>query len=425
MSDNYSGFLDQDFALCYDVSNYMMQNDEKTPIDSEKQHSPEENNLMKASLSRHWSEIWDKLVRLGLGETILKVGTGIGSIILALLVLWVMGNYYLKGNKNNTPKNVEAAPIVQSTPNVELKQFDIYYSGAYREGLFRLVQPHTVMPEKPRTEIITYTVQKGDTIFDIAKRYNLRPETILWGNYYVLADDPHRLKPEQKLNILPVDGVLHDWHAGEGLNGVAKYYGVTPEDIINWPGNHLSKETVGDYVKPNIKVGTLLIVPNGHREFVTWSAPRITRSNPAVAKILGPGSCGTVGDGPVGIGIFIWPTDSHYLSGFDYSPETNHWGIDLAGSLGVAIYASDNGVVVYAGWNDWGYGNMVVIDHGNGWQSVYAHLSALNVVCGSGVYQGTVIGAMGSTGNSSGPHLHYELRSDEYGRANPWNFLPK
>jgi hypothetical protein len=221
-----------------------------------------------------------------------------------------------------------------------------------------------------------------------------------------------------------VDGVYYEWHAGDGLNGVAKYFDVKPEDIVNFPSNNLSTNTVGDFAAPNIKAGTWLVIPGGHREFVTWSAPSITRKDPAVAKVLGPGSCGVVGDGPVGIGTFIWPTDQHYLSGFDYSPETNHYGVDLAGHLGVAIYASDNGVVVYAGWNNWGYGNMVVIDHGGGWQSLYAHLSALNVVCGSAVYQGTVIGAMGSTGNSSGPHLHFELRLGST-RVNPWSVLSR
>jgi len=80
-------------------------------------------------------------------------------------------------------------------------------------------------------------------------------------------------------------------------------------------------------------------------------------------------------------------------------------------------------VIVYAGWSDYGYGNMVFIDHGNGWQTLYAHLSVLNVSCGQGVGQGATIGAMGSTGNSSGPHLHFEMRSDKYGRVNPLDFL--
>jgi murein DD-endopeptidase MepM/ murein hydrolase activator NlpD len=164
----------------------------------------------------------------------------------------------------------------------------------------------------------------------------------------------------------------------------------------------------------------MLVIPNGKRSFVTWSAPRITRDDPGVAKVLGPGYCGSITDGPVGIQAFIWPTNSHFLSGFDYSPETNHFGIDLDGDIGDPIYATDNGVVDYSGWNDWGYGFMVVIDHGNGWQSLYAHLSDIAVGCSAFVYQGTVIGYMGSTGRSSGSHLHFELMNDA-GKVNPIN----
>ena len=87
--------------------------------------------------------------------------------------------------------------------------------------------------------VVKYTVQEGDTLFGIAEKFGLKPETILWGNYYVLLDDPHALKPGQELNILPVNGTYHEWQQGEGLNGVAKYYGVTPEDIINYPANNL------------------------------------------------------------------------------------------------------------------------------------------------------------------------------------------
>jgi murein DD-endopeptidase MepM/ murein hydrolase activator NlpD len=150
----------------------------------------------------------------------------------------------------------------------------------------------------------------------------------------------------------------------------------------------------------------------------------ITRENPAIARQMGPGSCGKVLDGAVGYGSFIWPSDKHYLSGFDYSPETNHRGIDISGNTGEALWAADAGVIVYAGWNDYGYGNMVVIDHGNGWQSLYAHMSALNVLCGQSVGQGTIIGAIGSTGRSSGAHIHFELMHTQYGKVNPHLYLP-
>ncbi len=243
------------------------------------------------------------------------------------------------------------------------------------------------------------------------------------GQYLYPGDDPHKLRPGQKLTILPVNGTYHKWSAGEGLNGVARGYGVTPEDIINWAGNNLTPETVGDYSKPNIDPGTMLVVPGGERAFVTWTV-RITRSNPGTARILGQGFCGTIMDGAVGGGSFVWPTRIQTLSGFDYSPSTNHFGIDVAGRTGDPLVASDNGVIVYAGWNDWGYGNVVVIDHGNGWQTLYAHMSVIAVGCGQSVYQGGQIGTLGSTGNSTGPHLHFEMMHDTYGKVNPWDFLP-
>jgi murein DD-endopeptidase MepM/ murein hydrolase activator NlpD len=142
-----------------------------------------------------------------------------------------------------------------------------------------------------------------------------------------------------------------------------------------------------------------------------------------VASVLGPGACSTVADGAVGAGVFIWPANSHFLSGFDYAPGANHRGIDIDGNTGDGVYAVDNGVVVYAGWNNWGYGNVVVINHGNGWQTLYAHLSAYNVGCGQSVYQTNVIGAIGSTGNSTGSHLHFEMMYNGT-KVNPWDYLP-
>jgi murein DD-endopeptidase MepM/ murein hydrolase activator NlpD len=81
-------------------------------------------------------------------------------------------------------------------------------------------------------------------------------------------------------------------------------------------------------------------------------------------------------------------------------------------------------VVVYAGWNDYGYGNLVILDHGNGWQSLYAHLNTVGVGCGQSVFQSSTIGGMGCTGNCTGTHLHFEMQSDIYGKVNPLNFLP-
>ncbi len=365
----------------------------------------------------HWLE---RLVQIGLGESLLRVSTSALSLLVTLIVILLMQALY-RGTP--TPSTAQAAAPTP-TPALQVASLPLAETISI-QGIPRLTQAHTTIPNRPRIEVTKYTVQPGDTIFGIAEKFGLKPQTILWGNYYTLLDDPHNLMPGQELNILPVDGTYYEWQEGDGLNGVAKFFGVTPEDIINFPGNHLDPETIGDYAHPNIEPGTWLIIPGGTREFVSWSAPiGVTRENPALARVLGPGACDPVYGGPVGYGTFVWPTNKHYLSGFDYSPETNHRGIDIAGYEGEGVYAADAGVVVYAGWNDYGYGNMIMIDHGNGFQTLYAHLSAIYVGCGQGVGQGDPIGAIGSTGRSSGPHLHFELMHTYYSKLNPWDFLP-
>lgn len=364
---------------------------------------------------------WNRLQHWGLGDLTLRMGTVASTILLIILVVWVTHTFYLKD-----PQQIAEIASAETlpTPTVTLPPPLFRAGGSSADGVDRTADLHTVLPiRQDRYDVIEYTVETGDSIFSIADKFDLEPQTILWGNRYTLGDDPHFIYPGQTLNILPVDGVYHQWSAGEGLNGVAEFYGVTPEIIINWAGNGLNPSTIGDYANPNIPPDTMLVIPGGRGTFTDWRTPRISREEPATAKHLGPGACTASYDGVTGSLTFIWPSTERYLSGYDYSPETNHFAIDIAGRLGNPIFAADHGVVVYAGWNDYGYGEMIVIDHGSGWQTLYAHLSQINVSCGQEVYQGDTIGLMGSTGKSTGPHLHFELRSDEYGRVNPWDFL--
>lgn len=364
----------------------------------------------------------DTLVGIGLGESLLRTGTTVLSIALLAVVVWLLRLFYAQGPHpaKASTNSLQTAPtlVVAGNANIQPVNVESFW------GIPRLAQVHTTIPSRPREDVEKYTVLEGDTVFGIAEKFGLKPETILWGNYYVLLDDPHALKAGQVLNILPVDGTYHQWQQGEGLNGISTYYGVKPEDIINFPANKLDPSAIGDLAHPNIAPGTWLVIPGGRREFISWSAPLgVTRENPASARVLGPGACDPVSGGAIGYGTFIWPSNKHYLSGFDYTPSTNHFGIDIAGNEGEAVYATDAGVIVYAGWNNYGYGNMIMVDHGNNFQSLYGHLSAINVTCGQSVGQGDVIGAIGSTGHSSGPHLHFEIRSLS-SFVNPHDVLP-
>ncbi len=371
----------------------------------------------KSKLSR-WAEA---LLQMGLGESLLHIGSSISSVLVITLVVWLTQTFFASSPKNNAA----AAQNLTPTPVAVIEAVALAENNAY-EGIPRLTLPFTVIPSRPRQQIVKYVVQAGDTVFGIAEKYGLQPQTILWGNYDVLLDDPHALQPGQELKIMPSDGVYWEWVKENqgGLIGFAKFFGVTPEDIVNAPANNLDPATIGDYAQPNIPDGTWLFVPGGKRDFISWSAPLgVTREDPATARVLGAGACDPVTGGAVGYGAFVWPTNKHYLSGYDYSPKSNHWGIDIAGSEGEGVYAVDAGVIVYSGWNNYGYGNMIIVDHGNGWQSLYAHLSAIYRFCGQSVGQGEAIGAIGSTGRSSGPHLHFELMTPSF-KVNPWDFLP-
>ena len=118
----------------------------------------------------------------------------------------------------------------------------------------------------------------------------------------------------------------------------------------------------------------------------------------------------------------MWPTDNHFLSGNDYG--AGHPGIDIAAGEGSPVYAAETGVVIVLGNDETGYGNVIQIDHGNGYLTVYAHLSEIGVKICQGVSAGQWIGAAGSTGNASGTHLHFEVIQDGLS-VNPWLVLPK
>ncbi|HPX94848.1 MAG TPA: M23 family metallopeptidase [Brevefilum fermentans] len=280
-------------------------------------------------------------------------------------------------------------------------------------SVMRIPVAYTIAPTRPRSHPVDYEVLSGDAVFSIAQKFNISPETLLWSNYAVLRDDPHTLRIGQVLLIPPTNGIMYEWKEGDTLDAVAAEFKATADDILNWAGNKL------DLTNPEIEPGTMVMIPGGQREFQQWVVPTYAVGRSGTASL--PEGCVISSPHYYGGGWFIWPADNHYLSGNDFW--SGHLAIDIATATGAPIYASDAGVVVFAGWNSNGYGNVVMIDHMNGYHTLYAHLSAINVSCGSNVGQGAVIGYAGSTGNSTGPHLHFEVRYLG-GFINPWTVLP-
>jgi len=375
-----------------------------------------------------FTRMWENLPETLRGEQGRRAITILGVILLVLVVILARDVFLPESQGNQgtlfsfnqqTDEDEDENSTSTSGEMLAMPSFNEDQSSS-QGGIHRAAVIHTTIPTRSRVEVLTYTVQQGDSLFGIADNFGLKPETILWGNFDTLRDNPHTLQPGQQLNILPVNGTYHQWREGESLYRVADYYGVDPLDIIQYPGNNIDIYDF-DLDDPSFKIGQMLIVPDGERELVDYGPPAITRNNPAVAATYGPGHCGTIYTGAVGVGVFVWPTAERWLSGYDYNPNI-HPAIDIAGSIGNGVWASDNGVAVYSGWSNYGYGNLVVIDHGNGWQTLYAHLNTISVGCGQSVNQGELIGGLGTTGNSSGPHLHFEMIYNGV-KVNPWDFL--
>lgn len=354
-------------------------------------------------------------------------------VVAVMLVLVILGGLVACTARQSEASTDGQAPTQTSSGEGQTSQesqihlpvidwSDADHLAGNQAGISRRLTMNTTIPNRPRVDVTTYEVKPGDNLFLISEKFGLKPESVLWGNYEVLRDNPQLLSPGQILNILPVDGVYYQWQAGDTLEGVTDFFEVKPEAILEYPGNHFDFDLValasGDVT---INEGDWLIIEGGKRELKDWGPPAISRSNPAAAAYYGSGYCGDIYEGAIGNGTFVWPTVARTLSGYDYS--AIHRGIDIAGAEGNAVYAVDSGVVVFSGWSEFGYGNLIVIDHGTGWQSAYGHLSAAAVTCGQNVGQGSYIGAIGSTGRSSGPHLHFELQSEIYGKVNPWDFL--
>jgi murein DD-endopeptidase MepM/ murein hydrolase activator NlpD len=243
----------------------------------------------------------------------------------------------------------------------------------------------TLISEKVRDKIFEYEVKPGDTLSSIADKFDVSVDTILWQNDLTSKDS---IKPGQTLEILPVTGIAHAVRKGDTVYSVAKKYDVDPQQIVNYPFNsYVNDETF------ELAIGQTLVVPDGAKPNVVPVSPRIRQITPDAGTVVASGN-------------FVWPASGKITQYFVWY----HKALDIANNAAPNILATDSGTVVVAGWLDnYGYGNRVVIDHGNGFRTLYAHLSRIYVVPGQSVNRGDAIGKMGSTGRSTGIHLHFEV----------------
>ena len=252
-----------------------------------------------------------------------------------------------------------------------------------------------------RTETIEYSVRVGDTISSIAQYFGISVNTILWENNLTAKS---YIKPGNKLRILPTSGVSHTVAKGENLASIAKKYDVEANEIL----------AVNNLANANqIRIGEELIIPGARR--VVDQAVATTRRPRSLAEIItGQGEAAV----PVAGAKMNWPVQGRITQYYSW----RHNGLDIANKIGTPIYAAEAGTVVEAAWNAGGYGYYIVIDHGGGKKTRYGHLSKFACSVGDEVAKGENIGFVGSTGRSTGPHLHFEVML--YGkRYNPLSYL--
>jgi len=269
-------------------------------------------------------------------------------------------------------------------------------SGSSGEGSTYLImaadgtQAETLVSELPKGETTEYRVVNGDTVSSIAQKFGITIDTIMWENSLKSVD---AIKVGQILRILPVTGVTYKVKRGETIYSIAKSYQVDAQNIIDYPFNTFSNDETFA-----LSAGQNLMIPNGIKpsETIIDTQKYTTRTVAAVAGVVGEGN-------------FMWPTSGTITQKFSWY----HKAVDIANPSNPVVVAAQGGTVTSAGWNAGGYGNYVVIDHGNGYSTLYAHMLNNSVIVKAGqvVKQGQKLGIMGSTGRSTGTHLHFEIRN--------------
>ena len=265
--------------------------------------------------------------------------------------------------------------------------------------------PIGIYADVTHDEIVVYTVKKGDSPAGIAKRFGITLNTLLWAND---ISNAATIKIGDELVVLPVSGVQYKIKKGDTIQSIAKRFKPKDEADISSVITDILQFN-GFAVNEQLAEGTVIIIPDG--EIITSvpiapKSPGVPRQNFGLPEYIGYFLRPILG----GYNVRAKKNNPHGLHGYN--------GVDLAVDYGSAIMASAEGTVIRAkstGWNG-GYGKYVVLTHPNGTQTLYAHMSSVLVQIGQRVVQGAAIGYVGSTGNSTGPHVHFEIR----GAKNPF-----
>ena len=256
--------------------------------------------------------------------------------------------------------------------------------------------------EDSSEEVRYYIVEGGDTISSIAQQFGISSATILWANN---LNETDYIKPGQKLTVLPIDGVIHTIKSGETIEKIATKYKADSEKILAF--NRLASGEA-------LTAGEELIIPGGSIEPAAQPVQPSTSATrkfaifniPAPARVV-PGA------------RLQWPTTSRKINQYY---KYRHTGIDIDGDYSSPIYAADSGVVESVIYARYGYGFHIIINHGGGRETLYGHASKIFVRPGQSVKRGQSIGMIGSTGRSTGTHLHFEVMQNG-GKRNPLSYL--
>lgn len=247
-----------------------------------------------------------------------------------------------------------------------------------------------------------YTVQDGDTITSIAAKFDISENTVLWANG---LNARNVIKVGDHITILPTTGVLHAVQSGDTVSEIARKYDAKGSDIMKYNG-------LGEDAK--LAIGQKIVVPDGY--IAPQQAPQIIPRGRVADR--DPDGGPTPEPAPVVGSGFVWPTTTKHLSQYF---KWGHTGIDIDNRSRPAVFAASEGTIEFTGWLG-GYGNLIIVNHGGGITTYYAHLDKFYVSKGQAVKKGAAIGQMGSTGRSTGPHLHFEVRKG--GRPiNPLGFF--